>query len=117
MSDPQRFDTLGDWALQILASIVIGIISGLFSAMRWFKGEKKEIDARIALMEKDMRDFEEHSLQDRREIWIANHEHEAQLRVLTNSQANSVQALNRIEHAMDRQDEKLDELVREKRGS
>jgi hypothetical protein len=117
VSDPQRLD-LGDWALTVLAGIFVGIVSGLASAMAWFRGSKGRIYERIKVIEQKMEASQLRAGNDYHDIWAAHNEHEAQLRVLTNAQANSLQTLGKIEGVLEKQDEKLDKLLmRETRGS
>jgi esterase/lipase len=115
MTDPRQLD-LGDWALTVLAGIVIGIISGLSTAMAWFRGSKARIYERIERVEDHMKQHHDKAIAEARDLWKIQNEHEAQLRVLTTCQDNIAQSLERMEKATEKQDEKLDELIRQKRG-
>jgi len=114
MTDPRQID-LGEWALTILAGILIGIISGLSTAMAWFRGSKRQLVERIGDMERRMEQHNNKAIGEAHDLWRVQNDHEARLQVLTSCQANIVQSLARMEKATEKQDEKLDELVRHKR--
>jgi hypothetical protein len=107
---------LGDWALNILVSLLVGVPAGLGMAMAWFKGSKTRIYERIVGMEVLMARHGERTDGASRDFMKITSEHDAQLRVLTNSLGEIKNTLHRQNEKMDKQDEKLDELVREKRG-
>jgi SMC interacting uncharacterized protein involved in chromosome segregation len=114
VNDPQRLD-IGDWALTVLAGIFIGIVSGLGTAMAWFRGSKNRIYERIDAIEANASKQKDKLGEEIRDIWKNHNEHEAQLRVMSNCQANILQSLQRMEKATEKQDEKLDELVQNQR--
>lgn len=110
MSDPKSGD-LGDWALTVLAGLVIGVLTAAGTIAGWFTRATQKLDTRIDDLECEMGKQNERRATEAKDMWKIHSEHEAQLRELRTCQNNTSNSLAKLELVADKISVKLDAVL------
>ena len=112
MNDPR----LGEWALDVLVGLTVGVLGGLGTAIGWFSGHKERIHKRIRDLELEVRARMEKIEEEVRDIGKIENNHAVQMGILTTCNANISKTLEELKDVTKEQSNKLDALLRTQRG-